>query len=81
MSHPLQWTALFPLLAAALAKGQDASAVQYARALLAPTERPMPDGLTSVVQAAVQAWDESQPNAARAGLQQAVQLAQTSGYL
>ncbi len=79
--YPLRWTALFPLLGVALAKGEDADAVRYARALLAPTERPMPDRLTTLVRAAVQAWDEGQPGAAGAHLRQAVELAQTTGYL
>lgn len=53
----------------------------YVRLLLSPTLQRLPDALTTVLEAAVQAWDADQPEAARSHLQQVIALAMELGYL
>ncbi len=80
-SCAFQWTALWPLIAAACAHHQTSEAGGYARALLEPTQQRLPDALTTAVQNAVQACQEAEPEAACACLEQAIGLAQELGYL
>ena len=51
------WLSLFPLMAARLAKGRVSEAVDASRALLAPPQLRLPDGLESTLKAAGSAWD------------------------
>jgi hypothetical protein len=78
---PFQWASLLPLIGVALAEARHADAVTYARLLVSPTLQRLPDALTTVLEAAVQAWDADQPEAAHSRLQQAIALATELGYL
>ena len=78
---PFQWASLLPLIGVALAEARHADAVTYVRLLLSPTLQRLPDALTTVLGAAVQAWDADQPEAAHSRLQQAIALATEVGYL
>ena len=79
-SCAFQWTALWPLIGVALANNQTSEASGYARALLEATQQRPPDALTAVVEKAVTAYEESESEAARAWLDQAIVLAQELGY-
>ena len=79
--HPFQWTALWPLIGAALSQNRVASAVGYAQALLASGQQRLPDALTADLEAATSTWKASQKETARASLQRATSLAQRQGYL
>lgn len=74
-SAPFQWTALFPLLAAALNTGDVAQAARYAGELLHPSLQRLPNELTNVLEQAIQAWSANQPQAARALLDQSIEIA------
>lgn len=74
-STPFQWTALCPLIAAALHAGDIATATDYARLLLNPNLQRLPDGLTMVLEQAIQEWNVHQTKAARAWLDEAITLA------
>jgi hypothetical protein len=76
-----QWASLLPLIDVALAEARDTDAVTYVRLLLSPTQQRLPDALTTILEAVVQAWDAGQPEAARSHLQQAIALAMELGYL
>lgn len=80
-SCAFQWTALWPLIGVALAHNRTSEASGYARALLEATQQCLPDALTKAVKNAVTAWEESESEAARAWLDQAIVLAQELGYL
>ena len=79
--HPLQWTALWPLIEVTVAHDRLSEAVDYARALLAPAQQRLPGALTAILEAAMQAWDLGQLEIVRSQLQQATTLAQEMGYL
>jgi DNA-binding SARP family transcriptional activator len=81
LEYPFRWTALWPLLAQALTQAQIAEAVDYARTLLHPLQERLPDTLTSVLEAATQAWNANEAETARTHLQQAITLAQKMRYL
>jgi DNA-binding SARP family transcriptional activator/predicted ATPase len=80
-SCAFQWTALWPLIAAAFAQNRIPEASKFVHALLEPSQQCLPDDLTAVVQKAVKAWRGDQSKAARTYLGQALDLAQELGYL
>ena len=71
--YPLQWCARVPLLATSLAQDQPSDALAHAAALLEPDQQRLPDDLTEALACAVRA--ESDPGAATAALERAVELA------
>jgi tetratricopeptide (TPR) repeat protein len=77
--YPIQWTALWPLIGVALAQDQISEAVDYARALLEPTQQCLPDALTAVVEEAIKTWEGGEAETARTYLSQAIELAQELG--
>ncbi len=56
-SCAFQWTALWPLIGADLAQNRASEAVEFARALLAPEQKRLPEALTSALENALQTWD------------------------
>jgi tetratricopeptide (TPR) repeat protein len=81
MAYMFQWTALWPLISMACAEDRIADAVIHARVLLSPLQQCPPPALNTLLEAAVQAWDDQQPEAARRCLAEALALALTTGYL
>ncbi len=79
--YAFQWTALWPLIGSALELNHISEAVSHVRALLAPSQQRLPDALSAVLAAAIQAWDTDESDSARFHLQQAAALAQEMGYL
>ena len=79
--YAFQWTALWPLVGSALELNHISEAVSHVRALLAPEQQRLPDALSNILAAAVEAWDAAQLDSARSHLQQATALAQEMGYL
>ena len=55
--------------------------MDHVRAMLDPIQHALPDSLAEVMQAAVLAWDQQALGAARTLLHEALELAQTLGYL
>jgi tetratricopeptide (TPR) repeat protein len=80
-SAPFQWLALWPLIAVALRTDQLASAVDYARALLDPSQQRVPDELAASLEQVIQAWDGGAPDGARSRLHKSLSLAQEMRYL
>jgi hypothetical protein len=80
-SSSFRWTALWPLIGAALARDDTGAAVEFARRLLEPSQQRMADDLHAPVEAAVQAWDEGDRLAARGLLEDAAAIARLSGRL
>jgi DNA-binding SARP family transcriptional activator len=80
-SCAFQWTAVWPLVGVALARDQTSEASKLVRALLEPTQQRLPDALTATVQQALGAWEGDEPEAARAQLDQALELAKEMDYL
>lgn len=79
--YPFQWQALWPLIAAALARDHEDEAWTYVQALLEPTQQRLPDALHTSLEAAVQAKAQGEAAAARAHLDRAAELAREMGYL
>jgi hypothetical protein len=79
--YPFHWQALWPLLAVALAQGDEDEAWTHARALLEPTQQLLPDGLNYALEAAVKAKREDGDRAARSHLERVLALATEFGYL
>ena len=79
--YPFQWTAYLPLIAVALRNAEVAEGVQYARALLEPTQQRLPDPLDAPLTQAVQFFEQGQTDSARVSLQQAIAAAEQMRYL
>ena len=79
--HAFQWTVLFPLIGTALSQNRPAEAVNYAHALLASGQQRLPDTLTALLEAAIEAWKSNRKETAYASLPKIISLAQTLGYL
>jgi class 3 adenylate cyclase/tetratricopeptide (TPR) repeat protein len=79
--YPFHWTALWPLIALAMAQDLVSDAVSYARELLDPTQLCLPDPLAEKLERAIGVWEAGDREAARASLEQAVVVARETGYL
>ena len=75
------WMVAWPLLGIALAQNRTAEAVDLARKLVAPTTQPQPEAIASPLQAAIQAWEQGQPDQAYTHLTEAAALAEPLGYV
>jgi tetratricopeptide (TPR) repeat protein len=80
-AFPFRWIALWPLLASTLAQDRLAEAIEAAQALFGPHQQLPPPELAGILIAALQAGDKGQMVEARLLLDQAIELATTSGYL
>ena len=80
-STPFQWLARFPLIAVALQEEKVLWAVNGARKLLDPIQQRLPDALITILEQAIQAWDENEPKLARVLFHQSIALAQQKRYL
>jgi class 3 adenylate cyclase/tetratricopeptide (TPR) repeat protein len=80
-SSSFRWTALWPLIGAALSRDDTGAAVGYARGLLEPSQQRMAGDLHAAVEAAVQAWDEGDKLSARGLLTDAAAIARPAGRL
>ena len=80
-SSSFRWTALWPLIGAALSRDDTGAAVDFARGLLDPSQQRMADDLHSPVEAAVHAWDDGDTVAARGLLEAAAAIARPTGRL
>jgi DNA-binding SARP family transcriptional activator len=78
---PGKWVACFPLISIALMHSEDEMAIEYARLPLSPDQMRFRDELTSMLQQAIDAWENNRPDAARSDLKQALRLAQEYHYL
>jgi hypothetical protein len=76
-----RWPALFPLLAAALAQGNIAEAIDHARGMLPPPQMRLPQTLEAILQSALIAWEANHSEDASACLRQAIQHGAQLGYL
>lgn len=76
-----QWTALWPLIGAALVAGQVPEALEHGRAVLDPLQQRSPEPLEAALEAAVRAGDPSDLAAAQAALEGALDSARALGYL
>lgn len=79
--NPFQWVGLWPLIAVTLAQEKIADAINDVRMLLAPTQQRPPEQLSVLLRASLQAWDAGRQDEAHTLLQQAVSLAEKTGYL
>ena len=80
-AYPIQWTAHWPLTAAALQTGDLSQALEHARALIHPAQMKLPDELATSLESAVRAWDEEDHSEAAADLERAVERATELRYL
>ncbi len=74
------WIAVWPLVGINLAQQRIADAIDYARLLLDPRTQPQPEPLAALLQSAIHAWEQDQPEQASADLTQAARLAEPLGY-
>ena len=78
---PLRWVVLWPLIAMAAVREQFALAADLARQMLHPSQQRLPEALAALLQAAIRAQENDEPEAGRTQLQRAVEFAQQMGYL
>ncbi|NCC34618.1 MAG: hypothetical protein EOM24_21765 [Chloroflexia bacterium] len=81
IAYPLQWTALWPLVAVTLATDQVGEAISAARHLLHPLQQRPPEPLATMLCAAISAYEQDQPDAAHAHMQVALSEAQAAAFL
>jgi hypothetical protein len=79
--YPLQWMALWPLLAIDVERDRIAEAVERARALVDPKQQRLPEALESALHAGISTWSSSGSPAARTHLTKALDSAQQLGFL
>ena len=75
------WMALWPLVAMALASGQAGQAPGHARGMLPPPRQLLQKPVRTLVEDAVQAWDEGRAAESEELLRRAVDAASELGYL
>jgi tetratricopeptide repeat protein len=81
VNHPTKWQALWPLLAVALSEQKVSEAIEYAQALVDPTQARFPETLTASIDAAIAASEQNQIEETCFQLNHAMNLAQDMGYL
>ena len=79
--YPFQWLALWPLLAAAMASNEIGRALDYARGLLELKQQRLPEKLSTLLEAALQASTQDRITVAHPHLDRAGALAREMGYL
>jgi hypothetical protein len=79
--YPFDWMAAWPLLAMALDSQRVAQAAEYARRMLPPPQQPLHEPVRTLVDGAVQAWEDGQPAKTEELLRRAAQAAAGLGYL
>jgi hypothetical protein len=79
--YPFQWMAHIPLLAMALDCAALEEAVDHARRMLDPEQQQLLDPLPRLLNEAVRAWDNQQPEPALQRLQTFCEKAKPLGYL
>ena len=75
------WLCLWPLIAVHLGAGQVAEAIVAGRQMLEPTQSRLPDELESMLGSACAAWDQEEPEVARAKMAEALELAKDLHWL
>lgn len=78
---PFWWAAIWPLIDVALTQNEIAEAVEYAGSLLLPDKSRLPNELTAVLQQAINAYANNQPETTRTCLQTALQQARELNQL
>ncbi|HEX8703658.1 MAG TPA: serine/threonine-protein kinase PknK, partial [Myxococcaceae bacterium] len=79
--YPFQWTALLPLAAIELQRGQLEDAVARVHAALEPRQQLLPEDLTGSLERVRTSWRDGQHGAAGEHLLRALELARARGYL
>jgi hypothetical protein len=79
--YPVDWMALWPLVAMALGSQRIEQAAAYARQMLSPPQQPLHEPVRSLVGNAVRAWDNGQAAETEELLCRAVGAAGDLGYL
>jgi class 3 adenylate cyclase/tetratricopeptide (TPR) repeat protein len=80
-SCAFEWTALFPLMAVAVANRQPDQAIGYARALLDPAKQRLPDVLEKALEKAIRSWEEHPSDAILEQLNEVLVHARKNRYL
>ena len=78
--YPFQWTALWPLIGVALHKKEVVRAVEYASALLQPSQQRLPDSLNGVLEEVNKDWEMGESEKVHTDLKRSVELAQELGW-
>jgi class 3 adenylate cyclase/tetratricopeptide (TPR) repeat protein len=77
---PFKWTALLPMIGVALAQELDTEAVEYARAMLEPSQQRLPEALNLALEKAIKTLEKGELKMGT-HLNHAIELAQELGYL
>ncbi len=80
-SCAFQWTALLPLIGVSIIQERTSQAVDYARALLDPSQLLLPDKLKTCFEEAINIWNGGGLEATRTKLDQAIAMARQMRYL
>jgi tetratricopeptide (TPR) repeat protein len=81
VDYPIRWLALLPLVSIMVENERLLEAVEYASALIHPSQHILSKELQSLIQEAIEAWEKRRENVAIKILKQAGRLAEKLGYL
>jgi hypothetical protein len=79
--YPVDWMALWPMIALSLSRGDTGRAIDLARGLLDPTQEPLPPALRDLVSEAIGAAASGNVTKAAETMSRAVETAQQTGFL
>jgi len=79
--YPVDWMALWPMIALSLSRQETGRAIDLARGLLAPSQEPLPPALHTLVSEAVRATESASESQAAEMLSRAVEMAERAGFL
>ena len=79
--YSFDWMALWPLIAAALARKQIDRAVKYAEGLFSENQHPIDDEVMSATQAAIDSWKRGDATLATTQMQNALRVADRHHYV
>jgi len=74
------WTAVWPIIGVMITQDRTAEAVEYARLMFGPKQQPLPDSLVSILQEALDAWENGQTKITSALLTRSLEIGLDIGY-
>ena len=80
-SCAFKWTAIFPLMCISAHKGDYLAVTNYAKMLLDPKQKKLPDLLTNTLKKAITDWETNHLDKAVASFKEALQIAKEKAYV
>ena len=76
-----KWTAIWPLMGIAITDDNKLKAFEYAKMLLEPKQKRLPEALTAALKKAIVHWETGQNDKASIAFKESLQLAREMAYV